>query len=61
MYTVLCIKKYKGLCVGRQYKVIKYYANIHKIKVRNAQGKEFIYHAEYFRLFEKIKKVNIGV
>jgi len=55
MFTILCIKKYKGLCPGRRYRMITYYPSIHKIKVRNSQGKNFIYKAEYFRLYEKIK------
>jgi hypothetical protein len=53
--TLLCIKKYKGLCVGRRYRMIAYYPTIHKIKVRNSQGKDFVYKAECFRLFEKLK------
>lgn len=54
-FTLLCIKKYKGLTVGRRYRCIEYLHKIHKVKIRNAQGREFIYHADNFRLFEKLK------
>lgn len=59
-FSLLCISKYKGLCVDRRYKFIAYYPKTHQVKVINAQGRAFVYKAEHFRLWEKVRKNKVA-